>query len=97
MESDVLEDHLESFLERELELKISTVDWMMKKTAKLMEDFEAWVEKKFKKIPYVSKWSTDAKVLLFAMTVVPPTIFTVIWIVFFLHAAYLNHQVSLKY
>ena len=61
------------------------------------DQFSAKAQSIFKKVPYIDRWSANAKVLMAAVAVIPPIIFTLFYICFHLKCQYDNKQVDKKY
>ena len=79
--STVLEPNFEEYAQRALGLKSTATERMHKKFAEMSREMEDWTKKKFKKVPYVDRWSVTAKVLIVSAFFIPPIIFTIFYLV----------------
>ena len=68
-----------------------------KKYEEVNAAFTTRAEKLFNKAPYIDKWSSNAKVLMASVFIIPPIIFTVFYLFVFAQCHYHNYQVDKKY
>jgi len=53
---------------------------MWDKYVEINEKFSTTATNTFKKVPYIDRWSANAKVLMSAAFVIPPVIFTLFYL-----------------
>jgi hypothetical protein len=53
---------------------------MWDKYVEINEKFSTTATNTFKKVPYIDRWSANAKVLMSAAFVIPPVIFTIFYL-----------------
>ena len=70
---------------------------MWDKYVEINDKFTSKAENTFKKVPYIDRWSANAKVLMAAVFVIPPCIFTAFYLVLLAQTTYQNRQVDKKY
>ena len=73
------------------------MDKFWKKYKELDHSASDYASKSFKKIPYLDRWSTNAKIILLVMATVPPFLLTFFWITNFMRVRHHNSQVDEKY
>ena len=56
---------------------MSQQDKILKKLSEIQDMIYAWGDKSYKKVPFVDRWSTDAKLLMTGLAIIPPFILTI--------------------
>ena len=97
MDAPVIEGNLDGYIQNVLDFDIGWYGWGMKKVGQFAEGAETFVKKKYKKVPYVDRWSVNAKILLTAFTIIPPFTFIFIYCVSLMYVTYYNYCVDKKY
>ena len=75
--SEVLEGDFQDYAERALGFKMSFNDRVQQKLGVWSQNMETWSKAKFKKVPYVDRWSVTAKVLIVSAFFIPPIVFVI--------------------
>ena len=97
MNAKVAADDLEKHIEIMLDLKIEWSEWFTKKYNEGHESAQNWIQKKFKKVPHLGKWSSDAQLVLVSVTIIPPALFTTFYLILLSITSYKNNQINKKY
>ena len=76
---------------------MTLTDKFWKKYNQLDHQASDYASKSFKKVPYLDRWSTNAKIMMLVMAIVPPTLLTIFWIIHFVKVTRHNAEVDKKY
>ena len=97
MNAQVLEENFVGYAEKILGFNLSWKDRIHKKVSDWNKDLEKFMKKFFKKVPYIDKWHTNAKILIVSVGVIPPLVFTLFYAVICMQVYYHNSAVDRKY
>ena len=83
------------------EMALGIHEDISKKMNRWKRDFTVWLETyvktKFKKVPMVDRWSSNAKALILIVGTIPPVVFTLFFIIVWCSAEFNNFMVDRKY
>ena len=79
--SHVVESDYDHFFETISGEKSAFVDKFWKAYYDLDSVLHEKAKKSFKKMPYVDRWSTNAKIMMIVLGTIPPFLLTVFWII----------------
>ena len=79
LKSEVLEEPFEDYAQRALGLNMPINIRILKKFDEFVQWLEEYTKKKFKKVPYVDRWSASSKMAIVSVGIVPPFVFTVFY------------------
>ena len=96
-ESHVIEGDFQYFYEAISGEKMTKMEKFWKKYNQLDSKANDYASKSFKKMPYLDRWSTNAKIIVITMATIPPLLLTIFWIISYVGVTRHNFEVDEKY